>query len=48
MRGELVLVLLHEGVGDGLHPVHGADEDHGGAAAHDQTQRPVVVGQLVT
>ena len=32
------LLLGHEGVGDALHAVHGADEGDGRAAAHHQAQ----------
>jgi len=39
-------LLLHEGVGDGLHALRGADEDNGGAAAHHQTQVARVFRQL--
>ena len=42
-----LLVLRHEGVSDGFHAVHGTDEDHGRAAAHDQAQRTRVVGEFV-
>ena len=41
------LLLLREGVLDGLHPVHGADEDDGGAATNHEAEGPGVVRQLV-
>ena len=43
----MILFLRHEGVGDALHPVHGADEGDGRAATHHEPQGPRVLGQLV-
>lgn len=43
----LRVLLLDEGVGDGLHAVLRADEHHGGAPAHHQAQLPGVLCELV-
>ena len=39
-------LLLHKGVGNGLHALRGADEDDGGSSAHHQTQVASVFRQL--
>lgn len=49
-RGEacvLSVLLLDEGVGDGLHAVLWADEHHRGAPAYHQAQLARVLGELV-
>lgn len=43
----LSVLLLHEGVGDGLHAVLWADEHHRGATTYDKPQLPSVLRQLV-
>lgn len=43
----LGVLLLDEGVGDGLHAVLRADEHHGGAPAHHQAQLAGVLCELV-
>lgn len=45
--GLLGLLLLDEGVGDGLHAVLRADEHHGGAPAHHQAQLAGVLREFV-
>ena len=45
--GQAELVLGHEGVGNALHPVHGADEGDRGAPADHQAEMPGVLGELV-
>ena len=45
--GRAGLVLGHEGVGDALHAVHGADEGDRGAPADHQAEMSGVLGQLV-
>lgn len=43
----LSVLLLHEGVGDGLHAILWADEHHRGATTHHKPQLPSVLRQLV-
>ena len=40
-------LLLHEGVRDGLHAVHRADQHDGGTAADDQPEVSRVLGKFV-
>ena len=47
MAGQAGLVLGHEGVGDALHAVHGADEGDRSAPADHQAEMSGVLGQLV-
>ena len=41
------LLLGHEGVGDALHAVHGADEGDGSAPTDHQAEMSRILGQLV-
>lgn len=43
----LGILLLDEGVGDGLHAILRADEHHRSAPAHHQAQLPRVLCELV-
>lgn len=42
----LSVLLLHKGVGDGLHAILQADEHHRGATTHYEAQLPSVLHQL--
>ena len=44
---KVALVLGHEGVGDALHAVHGADEGDGSAPTDHQAEMSRILGQLV-
>lgn len=45
-RYDALAILLHERVGDGLHPINGTDENDWRSAADNEAQLSCVIGQL--